>query len=267
MRSRATAAGGGVATSDRWTPTNDGGSTLTVPRARVGPSRRMHRPHPRQLPRMRGEAGRASLWHLPARARPAVHGHGLRIAADVPLVCSEPCSVTMDTLAVVRNRCAKFEHFGMLCEPKGSPFWALGSVLAGSEARGTCLIASGCSVAGLARTTCDSARACARARATRFQPERVGPTPRLLWASPCGRALAGRWRTIPAAARGCPGRSRAGGGASRRSNRSPEAARVLSESQSKRCRSFADGSPDVRAMRSPRDLARGGARAVVGALD
>ena len=111
------------------------------------------------------------------------------------------------------------------------------------------------------------ARAAARVRATRFQPERVGPTPRLLWASPCGRALAGRWRTIPAAARGCPGRSRAGGGASRRSNRSPEAARVLSESQSKRCRSFADGSPDVRAMRSPRDLARGGARAVVGGLD
>ena len=66
------------------------------------------------------------------------------------------------------------------------------------------------------------ARAAARVRATRFQPERVGPTPRLLWASPCGRALAGRWRTIPAAARGCPGRSWAGGGASRRSNRSPE---------------------------------------------
>ncbi|KAH8051970.1 serine/threonine kinase [Aureococcus anophagefferens] len=42
----------------------------------------------------------------------------------------------MDTLTVIRNRCAKFEHFGMLCEPKSSPFWALGSVLAGSEARG-----------------------------------------------------------------------------------------------------------------------------------
>ena len=71
---------------------------------------------------MRGEAGRASLWHLPARAGAAVHGHGLRIAVDVPLVCSEPCSVTMDTLTVVWNRCAKFEHFGMLCEPKSSPF-------------------------------------------------------------------------------------------------------------------------------------------------
>ena len=140
---------------------------------------------------MRGEAGRASLWHLPARARPAVHGHGLRIAADVPLVCSETCSVTMDTLTVVRNRCAKFEHFGMLCEPKGSPFWALGSVLAGSEARGTCLIPSGCSVADLARTTCDTARAGVRARATRFQREHVrstssGPRGQPLWQGALG---------------------------------------------------------------------------------
>ena len=112
-----------------------------------------------------------------------------------------------------------------------------------------------------------SARAAARVRATRFQPERVGPTPRLLRANPCGRALSGRWRTIPAAARGCPGRSRAGGGASRRSNWPSETARVLSASQSRRCRSFADGSPHVRAMRSPSDLAGGDARAEVGASD
>ena len=111
------------------------------------------------------------------------------------------------------------------------------------------------------------ARAAARVRATRFQPERVGPTPRLLRANPCGRALSGRWRTIPAAVRGCPGRSRAGGGASRRSNWPSETARVLSASQSRRCRSFADGSPHVRAMRSPSDLARGDARAEVGASD
>ena len=57
---------------------------------------------------------------MPARAGAVLHGHGLRIAADVPLVCSELCSVTMEDRAVVRNRCAKFEHFGMLCEPKAA---------------------------------------------------------------------------------------------------------------------------------------------------
>ena len=157
--------------------------------------------------------------------------------------------------------------FDMLSDRQSSTFWASGSVLAGAEARGTRLVPSGCSVAGLARRTCDT-RAWPRGRARRgFSPNMSDRLPRLLWASPCGRALAGRWRTIPAAAWGCPGRSRAGGGASRRSNWPSETARVLSESQSKRCRSFADGSPDVCAMRSPSDLARGGPRAVVGALD
>ena len=157
--------------------------------------------------------------------------------------------------------------FDMLSDRQSSTFWASGSVLAGAEARGTRLVPSGCSVAGLARRTCDT-RARPRGRARRgFSPNMSDRLPRLLWASPCGKALAGRWRTIPAAAWGCPGRSRAGGGASRRSNWPSETARVLSESQSRRCRSFADGSPHVRAMRSPSDLARGGARAVVGALD
>ena len=102
------------------------------------------------------------------------------------------------------------------------------------------------------------ARVAARPRATRFQPEHVRSTS----SAPLGQPLwqGARGSMADAAARGCPGRSQAGGGASRRSNRSSETTRVLSESQSRRCCSFADGSPHVRAMRSPSDLARGDAR-------
>ena len=216
---------------------------------------------------MRGEAWRASLCIWLPRGVRRDHGHGnMRLKAGNAL-SPEVCAVTMFPSAVDFYSHANSLLFDMLSDRQSSTFWASGSVMAGAEARGTRLVPSGCSVAGLARRTCDTRarpRGCARRG---FSPNMSDRLPRLLWASPCGRALAGRWWTIPAAARGCPGRSRAGGGASRRSNRSSETARVLSESQSRRCRSFADGSPHVRAMRSPSDLARGGARAVVGALD
>jgi len=58
----------------------------------------------------------------------------------------------------------------MLSDRQSSTFWASGSVLAGAEARGTRPVPSGCSVAGLARRTCDT-RAWPRGRARRgFSP-------------------------------------------------------------------------------------------------
>ena len=155
----------------------------------------------------------------------------------------------------------------MLSDRQSSTFWASGSVLAGAEARGTRPVPSGCSVAGLARRTCDT-RAWPRGRARRgFSPNMSDRLPRLLWASPCGRALAGRWRTIPAAARGYPGRSWAGGGASRRSNRSPEPLSFAASRNPNDAAPSPMAAPMLRATRRPRDLARGGARAVVGGLD
>ena len=62
--------------------------------------------------------------------------------------------------AVDRSR--RFRH---ALRPPKQPIWALGSVSAGAEPRGTCLVPSGCSVTGLTRTTCKARarpRGCAR---------------------------------------------------------------------------------------------------------
>ena len=56
-------------------------------------------------------------------------------------------------------------HFRMLSRAAARRDRARGSVLAGAEPRGTCLVPSGCSVTGLTRATCDARarpRGCAR---------------------------------------------------------------------------------------------------------
>ena len=62
--------------------------------------------------------------------------------------------------AVDRSR--RFRH---ALRPPKQPIWALGSISAGAEPRGTCMVPSGCSVTGLTRTTCKARarpRGCAR---------------------------------------------------------------------------------------------------------
>ena len=60
------------------------------------------------------------------------------------------------------------ERAALGAEPEPTRFvllWALGSLSAGAEPRGTCLVPSGCSVTGLTRATCDARarpRGCAR---------------------------------------------------------------------------------------------------------
>ena len=171
---------------------------------------------------MRAEAWRSSLYAWVARLDQLAPCQGrVRLKRELELR-PEMCVVTWRRLIGLRGAVAKSGIFGCSRGPRRDAIRARGSVLAGAEPRGTCLVPSGCSLTGLTRATCDARarpRGCARRGVSPNVSDRL---PRRLWASPRGRALAGRWRTIPAAARGCPGRSRSGGGASSRSNPSPE---------------------------------------------
>ena len=145
---------------------------------------------------MRGEAWRASLCIWLPRGVQRGDGHGLARLKAGNALSPELCAVTIAPFAFDFYVHANSLLFDMLSDRQSSTFWASGSVLAGAEARGTRLVPSGCSVAGLARRTCDT-RAWPRGRARRgFSPNMSDRLPRLLWASPCGRALAGRWRTL-----------------------------------------------------------------------
>ena len=51
------------------------------------------------------------------------------------------------------------ERAALGAEPEPTHFvllWALGSLSAGAEPRGTCLVPSGCSITGLTRMMCDA---------------------------------------------------------------------------------------------------------------
>ena len=136
---------------------------------------------------MRGEAWRASLCIWLPRGVRRDHGHGnMRLKAGNAL-SPEVCAVTMFPSAVDFYSHANSLLFDMLSDRQSSTFWASGSVMAGAEARGTRLVPSGCSVAGLARRTCDTrARPRGRARVSHVlrakpateQPEGTRRVPR-----------------------------------------------------------------------------------------
>ena len=202
-------------------------------------------------------------------ARPEPHApcqREYRSQEDVAL-CPERCVVTRCTSTIVLAAVGKSALFASSRGPRSDSIRARGSVSAGAEPRGTWLVPSGCLVPGLAGTTCRARARQLQCAARRFGSNVSNRLPQVRWASPFGRARSGRRRMIPAAARGCPGRERVGGRASPLSKSVNRTRPVRSESQSRRCRSVAGGSPHVRPKRSPGDLARGDPRAELGGLD
>ena len=114
---------------------------------------------------MRAEAWRSSFYTWVARLDqfgPCQGRARLKLGLELrPAVCV----VTWSELVGRRGAVAKSGIFGCSRGPRRDAIRARGSVLAGAEPRGTCLVPSGCSVTGLTRATCDARarpRGCAR---------------------------------------------------------------------------------------------------------